>query len=148
MMKRTSGTALEPKELYGLTTNHFISCYMFLAGFAIENLVKDLLVARSAGIKSSGRLPKSIIGHNLMRLFDDVGIVLNADEKRSVDELSEAVLWKGRYRTPRHKDQLSRQSFLAYAIVGHHPKQVTALFQRVADQSVNGGVKVSHLAVQ
>ena len=109
--------------------------YMLMSGFAIENLVKGLIIAPREGVANSGRLDKKIAIHDLFKLFGRAKIMISNSEQDLVKALNEAVLWKGRYGTPKDISKLLGCSpFNAFGISIRHPRDVMDLFQRVANE--------------
>jgi hypothetical protein len=74
---------------------------MMLAGFAIENFCKGYLAYRLTPEErkdaKAGRLPQSLISHNLVKLIEKTGLTLSDTEKDLVQRLGETVIWRGRY---------------------------------------------------
>ncbi|HYZ77947.1 MAG TPA: hypothetical protein VE596_11300 [Gaiellaceae bacterium] len=79
---------------------------MTLAAFAIENVLKGLLIASNpALVQPSMDQPEILFGaairsHNLLRLADDAGVDLSHEEKTLLERLTEFAQWAGRYRFP------------------------------------------------
>jgi hypothetical protein len=71
-----------------------------LYGFALENLLKGLLIARTPHLISERSLSKRIVGHNLRALLRNAGISVNAEEEEALRWTEEAVVWKARYPVP------------------------------------------------
>lgn len=76
--------------------------YLMLASYALENLLKALLIKkRSFGPESfSAGLPKEIDTHNLEELANSVGIEVGDSEKELLKRLSAYAYWAGRYPAP------------------------------------------------
>jgi len=72
-----------------------------LAGFAIENLAKGLIIeGRSFSPTERDRLVKELTSHDLLRLLDDAGVALTEDETYLVERLETFLVWAGRYPIP------------------------------------------------
>jgi hypothetical protein len=71
---------------------------VMLSGFALENLLKGILVARDPSRVGS---PQKLFdwGHNLVTLAADANIALSADEDRVMRRLTDYTTWAGRYPT-------------------------------------------------
>jgi len=74
--------------------------FPFLMGLAFENMVKGILVARDSSLVSSGKL----WSHDLLALFDKVGLELSAEDRDLLRRLGECVLWAGRYPVPKREE--------------------------------------------
>jgi len=73
--------------------------FRMLCGMSIELLLKAVCVERR-------RAPEAI--HNLGRLASLSGVDFDADELPLLDILSEAIVWHGRYPTPKKRDHWDR----------------------------------------
>jgi len=74
------------------------SSALMLAGFAIENMLKALLVTQRPAFDSSGNF--SFKTHDLLKLADDVGLNLSMDERILLERLEQFLTWAGRYPVP------------------------------------------------
>jgi hypothetical protein len=75
--------------------------FMLLAGFATENLVKGLLVARNPTYVSSGELHPQLKSHKITKLLDQLaGIELDDYEEAFCKKAEEAIPYWGRYPIP------------------------------------------------
>ena len=77
-----------------------------LAGFAIEALLKGIMIADNPSTVSDGRLPKWLLTHELAGLMKRAEVPLTEDEAELIRRLAEAVQWRGRYPVPRHAEAL------------------------------------------
>jgi hypothetical protein len=84
--------------------------YMLLAGLAIENLAKAMLVEGSpTPVTKRGVLVRRLLSHDLMRLLDQTGLTFTAEEIDLAERLQVFVQWAGRYPVPvRVDDKLPR----------------------------------------
>jgi hypothetical protein len=78
---------------------------VMLWGFALENLLKGLLVARRAGTVTVSGLKLDLIwkgknGHNLVWLASGAGEDLTNDERELLNKLTLVTRWGGRYPLP------------------------------------------------
>jgi len=85
---------------------HVGASFPMLAGFAIEALLKGILIARDQSTVSDGRFPNWLLNHNLAGLMKRANVPLTEDETDLVQRLAEAVQWRGRYPVPRRADEL------------------------------------------
>ncbi len=134
--KKIKSGPVTQRYMYDLRTGMQLgSSYMLMSGFAIENLVKGLIIVHREDVANSGRLDKKIAIHDLFKLFGRAKIMISDSDQDLVKALNEAVLWKGRYGTPRDVNQLLGSSpFSAFGISIRHPRDVMDLFQRVANE--------------
>lgn len=78
--------------------------FYLLAGLALENIMKGILIARDKSLLSKGMISnKKILKHNLSDLFKEVGLALSDRELNLVERVSETVVWAGRYPVPKHE---------------------------------------------
>jgi hypothetical protein len=88
---------------------------MLLAGFAIENLVKGLLIARDPSVvagkaDSPERLVHGVSARHLsVQLCGSAGVQLSAEEEDAVRRLEIFLLWAGRYPVPRDARRLGER---------------------------------------
>lgn len=85
---------------------HVGASFLMLAGFAIEALLKGVLIARDPTAVSDGGLPRWLLTHNLASLMKRANVPLTEDETELVQRLAEAVQWRGRYPVPRRACEL------------------------------------------
>lgn len=77
---------------------------MTLAAFAIENLMKGLMIAAEPGLIQPDKerpevlLHKRLRSHDLVALAQRAGVDLSEDERLLLHRLSEFAQWAGRYR--------------------------------------------------
>src|SRR5439155_22546572 len=74
--------------------------FFFMAGLAIENLVKGLLLHRGLVKVDSSQLPGPLNGHGINGKLGKLNIALSADETHMVKKYEVAVSWAGRYPVP------------------------------------------------
>jgi len=74
--------------------------FMFLAGCAIENLVKATLVGRDATLISEAKLAKTLTTHELPTLLELVNITPTPAQASLAGRLTKWIIWAGRYPTP------------------------------------------------
>jgi hypothetical protein len=74
---------------------------MLLAGLALENLAKGLVIRRE-GLDGAA-LPKGLSSHETRRYLDRAKVELSAAEQKLVSRLEAYVVWAGRYPVPKHR---------------------------------------------
>ncbi len=90
----------------------FYQCYMMLASFAVENLIKALIILQNKenlkeNVENQAKLPKLLNGHNLSLLCQRASIkVKDKDAKEFLQRMSDYAIWEARYSTPSHPDQM------------------------------------------
>ena len=117
--------------------------YMLLAGFAIENLVKGIQIARNPALirpdpsKPQKLLPPTLLKHLDLGLIDATGIKLTTDERDLVSRLTVFVLWGGRYPVSTDALQMRSKSMPDGSMrppatsLGSDPALVDVLFDRL-----------------
>jgi hypothetical protein len=79
--------------------------YFILVSYAIENLFKALIIRRrreeiSNQFLQTGRLPRLINAHNLVKLSKEANVNLDIGEEDILTRLSRQAEWKSRYPVP------------------------------------------------
>jgi hypothetical protein len=75
--------------------------YILLAGLALENILKGLIIAEDANLISSGKLDASLKRHNLLDLANRIdALELTDDEKQILQICQDAIPYWGRYPIP------------------------------------------------
>ena len=129
--RRDSGE-LSEEHTVDVCTNRFVSAYMLLAGLAIENAVKGLIISRQDAPVNLQRLPDEVRGHDLQALFTTAGLHLAAWDELLIEALQEAIVWKGRYHTPLHLNAIDgTYPLLDYGKTFFRPDNVRRLFVRL-----------------
>ncbi len=77
---------------------------LMIGGFAIENLLKGLLVSANGPWDQEGRF--RLDTHNLMQLAQDTNLGLTDDERLVLERLEVFVKWAGRYPIPKTSDDM------------------------------------------
>lgn len=80
--------------------------FMFIAGLAIENLIKALCITREGALDKRGGFRNNLTTHKLLNLLEDAGIPLSDEENDLAERLEQYVLWAGRYPIPRKYDDM------------------------------------------
>jgi len=73
------------------------TCF-FLIGLTIEVLSKDILIGRNAETSVAQ------YGHDLRKLIAEVGLSVEQEDSILLNQLSESIMWHGRYPTPKTFD--------------------------------------------
>ena len=94
----------ERLALEGQPGRRIQSVAYMLAGFAIENLLKGLLVARESPFDENGRF--KFATHDLRQLAQDAGYELDESENRLLERVQEFTVWTGRYPVPIASDSM------------------------------------------
>ncbi len=84
--------------------------YVLLSAFAIENLLKGLLVAQNPNHINSGKLSDDIWGHDIIGLASKIrGLKLSAEEKEFCHIAKAALPYWGRYPVPKEFKSIKKQ---------------------------------------
>jgi len=85
-----------------LRQNNTVSrTYILLSGFAIENLLKGLMVAQEPSHIASGAISGELKSHNLLYLASKInGLMLSPEEKAICTIAQDAIPYWGRYPVP------------------------------------------------
>jgi len=114
---------------------------MLLTGYALENVIKALLLIKRPDLCKPGRAPRwPGGGHNLPKLFDEADVGFSSDEQRLLDRLRAFVTWRGRYPMPTKPETLMTEGALSWVtspvpvVVSRNDHNVAVgLFDRVMD---------------
>ena len=71
-----------------------------LAGLALENLLKCIIIRRDPTLVKEGSINRTLITHNLLELFKRVEIQLTSGENDLISKLEIMVKWGGKYPLP------------------------------------------------
>src|SRR5665811_997386 len=86
--------------------------YLLLAAFAIENVLKGILVGERPDVVKGGTFKWPGGAHDLRRLATETGVPLTDEETELLDRMTEVIAWGGRYPTPFKEQRLERFSEL------------------------------------
>jgi hypothetical protein len=94
--------ALAKGDLSKQVRNHLGTggVFFFLAGLAIENLVKGLLVQRRVATTTTSALAEELPRHGILDRLKKLEITLSQREAKLARRLEAAVPWPGRYPVP------------------------------------------------
>lgn len=91
----------ESAVLNALTVSAISRPYLLLAGFAIENLIKGMLVAGDPSLINKGSMDKMLKTHKLVKLAELLPILsLDEDERHFCEVAESAIPYWGRYPIP------------------------------------------------
>lgn len=108
---------------------HLWDVYSMLAGLALENLAKGVIIKKTPELVGPTSLASFLTrgSHRLRPLFAKAGISVNVDEGAFLDLCSECILWAGRYPVP--KTVPANPKSLTF--FGTYPKTFNLLYERV-----------------
>jgi hypothetical protein len=72
-----------------------------LYAFAIENVLKGLIVANTPGLIEERRLNDELTTHNLIKLAEKAQFTVHVQERPVLEALSQLSIWAGRYPVAR-----------------------------------------------
>jgi len=82
-------------------SSHHARTYVLLAGLALENALKAIIVTQNPALISSGVLHQSLKNHSLTRLAELIGdLQLTKVERRVLQICQDAIPYWGRYPVP------------------------------------------------
>jgi hypothetical protein len=68
-----------------------------LYGYALENLLKGIWIAKDPSLISTRKLNRKLASHDLVKLAKQAGFVLHIQEDPVAEALSQLSVWAGRY---------------------------------------------------
>lgn len=95
----------------------YLKTQLMLAGFALENMMKALIVQGSPDrlwqeFISKKELPKALRSHNLIALAEKAGLRFGDDgTKELLERLTRHSVWAGRYHVPIDPDDAPAEDF-------------------------------------
>lgn len=104
---------------------------LMLVGFALENLLKALLLVRGKVLYRGGKLLKleGVKSHDLAALADHAGFELHAEERNLLGNLSLIMVGVGRYPfSPNPGRQVTTEGWSDYA-----DRRVIEIVRRISD---------------
>lgn len=113
-----------------------------LFGFAIENALKGLWIEKFKIDSETpvDRLPEKIKNHNLESLAEDVNISLNKNERKVLNQLTESILWAGRYPIPinvnRYQEHFKSrlEFFIENSTINELPLEIESLMDKINEK--------------
>lgn len=82
-----------------------IRSYYLLAGYALENCLKGLIVAQVPGRIRGDKLSEDVKGHDLCKLAETGGVSLSPDERELLELISRHIVW-GKYPVPTQLEKM------------------------------------------
>lgn len=101
-LRRTARWRKNPDSIRPAAPASLVNVAVMLAGFALENLLKGLVVKHEPGCLKMGHLPKKLRSHDLEKLADLGGIRLTDGEREFCRFSAIAVGEWGRYPIPQN----------------------------------------------
>jgi hypothetical protein len=109
-----------------------------LYAFALENVLKGLLIAKNPSLAGEHKLNRQITSHNLVKLAEKAGFDVAGQELPLLESLSEIAVWAGRYpvaielkKPPRNSPLSDPHILLDYG--AHHPT-MRRVFKRAVEE--------------
>jgi len=100
------GRTLEGQELEDHWDIQLISVYFLLTGYAIENLLKAILIIQHPEYFKPNAKLNDIRSHNLLSLCKRCNIVIRQGEAILLKKLTSFIEWQGKYPIPLESDQM------------------------------------------
>ena len=97
---------LEGKELIDHQDASLISVYFLLAGYALENLIKAILLIQHPEFFKKDESLTGVQSHNLLQLCERCGLKMEEEETALLNKLSEYIIWQGKYPVPLRYDDM------------------------------------------
>jgi hypothetical protein len=72
-----------------------------LYAYAIENVLKGIIIAKSPGLIEDRELSGELTSHNLIKLADKAGFTVHVQERGVLEALYQLSVWAGRYPVAR-----------------------------------------------
>lgn len=98
--RHADGTVLMADEMPGF---QMASGFSLLEAFALENLLKGILVVREPELVQEQKLGKVLSTHRLIPLARRAGFNLSVIDAYFLEAASEYSTWSGKYHTPKHQ---------------------------------------------
>jgi hypothetical protein len=116
----------------------FIEAFMMLTGFAFENLLKGIDIAKNPNLVDSKKLDTTLWnvrgGHGIS-IFAKKVVSLNSSEINLLKRLEEYIVWAGRYPIPKSADTYNRASepYNQRKFFRSDPELINSLFERFTE---------------
>lgn len=91
---------------------------LMLYAYAIENILKGIVLASDTTTISMSELASDICVHNLPRLWKQAGLPLSEEDKKFLQVLTEFGIWAGRYPVARY--QRDHEAHFQYGRADEH----------------------------
>ena len=87
---------------------------MLMYGLSFENIIKGLLISEEPSLLQDGKLSKNLLGHDLIKLADQLqSIQLDDTERGLLELLSDVVPYLGRYPVPRNAQDMKPEKYIS-----------------------------------
>lgn len=105
------GVKIEYDKIDGYNEKSLISrTWLLLAGFAIENLIKGLIIAQYPSYISNGKLSRELRTHKILNLAMSIeGISLSSEEQNLLKIFEKCIPSWGRYPIPIDIEEISAE---------------------------------------
>jgi hypothetical protein len=97
---------LEGEELEDSYDSGLLSVYFLLVGYAIENLLKGILMIQHPEYFKPNTKMTDIRSHNLVNLCVRCGITICNDEIKLLEKLATFIDWQGKYPIPLESEKM------------------------------------------
>lgn len=103
-----------------------------LYAYAIENVLKGLIVAKDATLVNENKISKRLRSHDLIQLSADAGVQVHVQEHPVLTALSDSSLWAGRYPVALTKEEyIGKENSDAMLDYGSQNVTMRRFFDRV-----------------
>jgi hypothetical protein len=110
-----------------------IAIYYLLMGYALENLLKGILIMRQPEMYVQQGNLTGLKTHKLVKLFEDCKLPVDQETKELLEKLTRHIVWQGKYPIPlRAEDRIpgSYSGILARTI----QKELDQLYEQVLQE--------------
>jgi len=102
-----------------------------LYAYAIENVLKGLIVANDATVIDENKLSRKLKSHDLIELAKTAGVQVHAEEQSVLAALSDLSIWAGRYPVAlRKEDYVGKENPDAMLDYGSQNVSMRGFFDR------------------
>jgi len=89
-----------------------VPSFFLLYGLALENAFKGLIISKDPSImESEVKWKIKGGGHDLSELCHECGLSITNDEQKLLDDLTQGILWAGRYTVPKKQVGCAMHTF-------------------------------------
>ena len=128
--RNSVGTTIDQKEAPGSSLG---GVFWLNAGFALENLLKGLIVQDDPSSIVNGVITNSLKTHNLLRLAKRASVALDVRDAFFLHVGTQCIMWAGRYPCS-NKPNESKPIVFSEADVIAYQRMFERLSSRFADQ--------------
>jgi hypothetical protein len=102
-----------------------IKVYYLLMGYALENLLKGILIMRQPKTYvQQGTFTRKT--HKLVKLFEDCKLPVDPETKELLEKLTRHIEWQGRYPVPLRAEDRNSES---YSLKGPKQEELDQLYE-------------------